>query len=232
MTYIISCLYGQYEAFIKLMDKINLKGTDNLYLLGDVADVGPEPVKLLKDLACRPNIYPILGNHDYFAYKMLSKLIDMSADGDIMKYLSPSEEEMFDKWMSMGGNVTLKQFLELDEFDREDIIDYLSDFSIYEETTVDGVDYVMTHAGIDDFSPEKDMDEYSFDQLIFNPPDYSRVYFPNSILVTSHTPVSQLGHSENSLFYKENNHICINLIPENKIAAIRLNDGKEYTINV
>ncbi|MCR4616527.1 MAG: metallophosphoesterase [Clostridiales bacterium] len=231
MTYLISSLYGQYEAFIKLMDKINLKGTDNLYLLGDVADIGPQPIKLLQDLACRANVYPILGEHDYFAYKMLSKFMDMPADGDVMKYLSPSEEEMFDEWMSMGGNITLKQFLQLDEFDREDIIDYLSEFSIYEETTVDGVNYVMVHAGIKDFSPDKDMDDYSFDQIIFEPADYSKVYFADKVLVTAHTPVADLGHSEKSLFYKENNHICVNLIPDNKIAAIRLNDGKEYTIN-
>ena len=232
MTYLISNLFGQYEAFIKLMDKINLKGTDNLYLMGDVADKGPEPIKLIQDLACRPNLYPILGNHDFFAYKMLSKFIDMPADGDVMKYLSPAEEQMFDEWMSMGGNVTLKQFLALDEFDREDIIDYLSEFSLYEEVTVDGVDYVMVHAGIDNFSPDKDMEDYSFTELIFHPADYSKVYFPDKVLVTAHTPVSELGHSEKSLFYKSNGHLCINLIPDNKIAAIRLNDGKEYTINI
>lgn len=35
-TYVISDIHGQYNMFIELLDKIDLKDTDTLYILGDV----------------------------------------------------------------------------------------------------------------------------------------------------------------------------------------------------
>lgn len=37
---------------------------DVLYILGDVVDRGPEPMKILNDMSMRINVFPILGNHD------------------------------------------------------------------------------------------------------------------------------------------------------------------------
>lgn len=50
---------GNYWKKIKFSDK------DKLFVLGDVVDCGPEPMKVLQDMMMRSNVYPILGNHDY-----------------------------------------------------------------------------------------------------------------------------------------------------------------------
>ena len=34
-TYVISDIHGQYNMFIELLDKIDLKDTDTLYISGD-----------------------------------------------------------------------------------------------------------------------------------------------------------------------------------------------------
>lgn len=47
-TYVISDIHGQYNMFIELLDKINLKDTDTLYILGDVLDRGPHPIKTIR----------------------------------------------------------------------------------------------------------------------------------------------------------------------------------------
>ena len=35
-TYVISDIHGEYDKFIELLDKIKLKETDILYVLGDI----------------------------------------------------------------------------------------------------------------------------------------------------------------------------------------------------
>lgn len=37
-TYVISDIHGMYNKFIELLNKIKLKDTDTLYILGDVLD--------------------------------------------------------------------------------------------------------------------------------------------------------------------------------------------------
>lgn len=49
-TYVISDIHGQYNMFIELLDKIDLKDTDTLYILGDVLDRGPHPIKTIRKL--------------------------------------------------------------------------------------------------------------------------------------------------------------------------------------
>ena len=65
MIYVISDIHGCYKEYKELLEKIHFGETDELYVLGDVVDRGPEPMKVLQDMMLRPNVYPILGNHDY-----------------------------------------------------------------------------------------------------------------------------------------------------------------------
>ena len=37
-TYVISDIHGEYERFMELLEEIELKDTDTLYVLGDVLD--------------------------------------------------------------------------------------------------------------------------------------------------------------------------------------------------
>ena len=39
-TYVISDIHGEYERFMELLEEIELKDTDTLYVLGDVLDRG------------------------------------------------------------------------------------------------------------------------------------------------------------------------------------------------
>ena len=56
-TYVISDIHGQYNMFIELLDKIDLKDTDTLYILGDVL------------FTC------LVGNHEFMAMKCLEFLM-------------------------------------------------------------------------------------------------------------------------------------------------------------
>ena len=70
-TYVMSDIHGQYDMFIELLRKINLKDEDTLYVLGDVLDRGPHPIKVLLKLMEMPNAICLVGNHECMAVECL-----------------------------------------------------------------------------------------------------------------------------------------------------------------
>ena len=63
MIYAMSDIHGQYEQFLTLLEQIGIRKEDTLYILGDVVDRGPEPMKILKYMMAHSNIIPIIGSH-------------------------------------------------------------------------------------------------------------------------------------------------------------------------
>ncbi len=63
-TYVISDIHGEYDMFMRLLEKIKFSEKDMLYVLGDVLDRGPNPIKTLLEMMKYPNILPIVGNHE------------------------------------------------------------------------------------------------------------------------------------------------------------------------
>ena len=72
MTYVVSDLHGNYDKFKQLIEKIGLKDTDILYVLGDIVDYGEQTMELIGDLSVRYNVYAIAGEHDFLALRMLA----------------------------------------------------------------------------------------------------------------------------------------------------------------
>lgn len=66
MAYVMSDIHGMYDKYKAMLEKISFSDKDALYILGDVVDRGENPVDVLLDMMSRPNVYPIMGNHDFF----------------------------------------------------------------------------------------------------------------------------------------------------------------------
>ena len=67
MVFVTSDIHGEYDKFIEILKQIQLKDTDTLYVLGDVVDRGPHPIKVLLKLMEMPNALCIVGNHELMA---------------------------------------------------------------------------------------------------------------------------------------------------------------------
>ena len=65
MTYAISDIHGEYELFIRLLDKIGFSQRDTLYICGDVIEKGPQSLRLARFVSQMPNVKCIAGNHEY-----------------------------------------------------------------------------------------------------------------------------------------------------------------------
>ena len=134
-TYVISDIHGEYERFMELLEEIELKDTDTLYVLGDVLDRGEHPIKVILKLMEMPNAFCIVGNHEVMALECLRFLCQEITDLAIEKV----DAELLDnlvRWKYNGGDATIREFRALDPEMREEVLNFLEDFSLYEELAV------------------------------------------------------------------------------------------------
>ena len=61
--YVISDLHGQFVLLQLLLEKIEFSADDELYILGDIMDRGPNSIDIYYFVKSMPNIYMLKGNH-------------------------------------------------------------------------------------------------------------------------------------------------------------------------
>jgi len=232
MTYVMSDIHGEYQKYIEMLGKIGFSDEDTLYVLGDVIDRGEGSVEVLTDMSMRPNVFPIYGNHELMASVVLHQLlveiteknVDYQLDADTMRALMV--------WQENGGDTTLKGFKRLGREERDALLEYLDEFSLYEVAEVGERTFILVHSGLGNFSHGKKLSEYTPDELAFMRPDYGRKYFDDSsvFIVSGHTPTPLLcGRKE--IFHTHNN-ICIDCGAAfgGRLACLRLDDMAEFYV--
>ena len=201
--------------FMDLLKKIDLKDTDTLYVLGDVLDRGPHPIKTLLKLMEMPNAICLVGNHELMALECLKE-----TTGGLLN------------WMQNGSDTTIKEFRELDREDQEEVIEFIREFSIYEEITVGDKNYLLVHSGLGNFKPEKEIEDYSLKELVWDRAEYDREYYPDKYVITGHTPTQLIEENPNpGYIYRNHNHIaidCGSCFEGGRLAAICLDTGEEF----
>lgn len=63
-TFVIGDLQGCFASLEQLLDRIGYRSSDQIYLLGDIVNRGPESLACLRWAAQTPNVRSVLGNHD------------------------------------------------------------------------------------------------------------------------------------------------------------------------
>lgn len=191
MIYACSDLHGRYDRWTALPEKIGLRPDDTLYVLGDVIDRGPDGCRILLDMMGRPNVLPILGNHEFTAAVCLPWLLEEVTDRSLAD-LDDARLAALQEWIANGGGPTLRGLQKLSCAEREDILDYLREMELYAEAEAGGRSFVLTHAGLDHFSPEKPLEGYELEDFLFCRPKPDEVFWPDRYLVYGHTPTRLL----------------------------------------
>ena len=233
MTYVMSDLHGEYEKFLRMLEVIGFTDDDELYILGDVIDRGPESTALLTDLSMRANVYPLLGNHELMALYVLRRLCveiteenaETQVDGTLLRAMA--------LWQADGGDSTMRQFRALPPDDREALLEYLEEFEPYAELSVGGREFVLVHGGLPDFSPENPLDEYDPAAMVNERCDYTRRYYADKYLVTGHTPTLLIDRDCRGRIYRKSGHIAIDCGCAAGLApgCIRLDDLAEFYLD-
>lgn len=141
MIYICSDIHGLYDRYIRLLDTIQLKDTDTLYVLGDAIDRGPDGIRILQDMMQRRNVEFFMGNHEHM---MLMYLFGFDPTA----------------WMldCNGGKTTFEDFRQLSETEQAEIISYLNSSWIVKILKINGKRYSLSHIGIIDTDTDKRAD--------------------------------------------------------------------------
>ena len=220
---------AKYRA---MLDVIGLQPDDTLYVLGDVVDRGPEPMRVLQDMMSRANVIPVLGNHEFMAAYCLRFLMKEVTDETIPE-LDGTRWVALQDWLANGGRSTMDDFRRLSPEERLDVLDYLDEFSLYEEISAGGKSYLLVHAGPSGFSPDRPLEDYAPDELILGSPDYGRIYFSDRYLVTGHIPTRNIpGNPEPDRIFRKNNHVAIDCgcAFGGPLGAICLDTGDEFYV--
>lgn len=174
-------------------------------------DRGPDGLKILRDIVIRPNIVPFLGNHEYAALTclpwLMEELTEENTEPDVLLWRLKSIQD----WQSDGGDKTIEEFRRLSPSARQDVLDILEDLTVYEEVTAGGSGFVLVHAGLGGFSPEKALDDYTLDELILSRPEPGQSYFEDKYLVFGHTPTPYYTgtHPKDARIYRKDRLVAI-----------------------
>ena len=191
MIYVMSDIHGHYEKYQAMLETIEFSADDTLCVLGDVLDRGPDGFRILLDMAARPNVIGLLGNHELLAAAVLPALLRTMCQGE-ERPLSQTEQVQMQEWIQNGGRPSILQFLQLSGEEMETVCGYLPELSAYEEIAVGGRQFVLTHAGLEHFSPTRPLEEYCLEDFLFCRPNPDTIYFPDKTLVFGHTPTRLL----------------------------------------
>lgn len=232
-TYVISDIHGNYNAYMEMLRKIRFSNKDMLYILGDVLDRGPNPIRIILDLMKKPNVVCLAGNHEYMALECLQFLMKEITE----KNLEDLNEDIMEKllsWQQNGGTTTMDEFHKLDMRTKKAVFDFIAEFDLYEEVHVNNKEYILVHAGLSNFRPGKEMWEYEIDELVWKRPDYEEQYFPDKYVITGHTPTMAIEANPNpGYIFKKNNHIAIDCGAGfgGKLACLCLETQREFYVN-
>lgn len=221
MTYVISDIHGNYKQFLDLLEQIKFKDEDILYLLGDLVDFGEESMELIEDVSLRLNVYPIAGEHDFTAVRMLRGFDRMLKSG-----ATPDAEYIAEmtQWVKEGGQPTLEAFRALDEDAREGVLEYLEEMTLFEDVKVGGKRYVLVHAGIADYDAASDLEDYLPEDFFSEPLDASYPLIEDATVIVGHVPTAdgKITRGEGSIF------MDCGACEGGKLACLCLETGREY----
>ena len=105
-TYVMSDIHGEYNKFMAMLGLINFSDKDTLFVTGDVVDRGPEPIKLLKELSFKSNVFCLLGNHELIAIDVLTDLLVEIKEENFETHIDTSIINKLINYQSNGGDIT------------------------------------------------------------------------------------------------------------------------------
>lgn len=232
MTYVISDIHGEYEKYISMLEMIDLRDEDTLYVLGDVVDRGERPIDILRDMMLRPNVIPIVGNHELIAADILRDLMVEVTEENYATHVDLQMMKKIMQWQRNGGDTTMKQFRALSGDEREYVLEYFDEFLPYEIVSVGEQRFLLVHAGLGGFREGRPIEDYSLEELTFSRPDYEKKYFAaeDVFVVSGHTPT--LAVSGKAEIYKSHGNILIDCGAafDGRLACLRLDDMKEFYV--
>lgn len=232
MIYVISDLHGYpLEKLKMLLKKAGFSGDDYLFILGDVVDRnGDGGVEMLCWLLEQENVQLILGNHE--AMLLACSFVVEEITDESIASITNQRLEVLNNYILNGGDVTLKALRKLPRETQQDIFDYLRDCPVYETVSAGGKDFLLLHAGLDNFRKDRPLSDYSIDEMIWTWPELTDEYFDKIHTVFGHTPTKCFDKFYNGRIIRTRTWTCIDVGAAygNEPVLLRLDDDMEFRL--
>ena len=148
-TYVISDVHGYAKRFFDLLDQIEFNPReDELYVLGDIIDRGPEVGEMCEwawNNKDNDHIHFLLGNHEDM---MLYSMRQPYHYWDDMAYCEDNISHSPHIWFWNGGERTYEDLMTWEESKRHDFIKWVDTWPLFYDIEVNGRRFVMVHAGM------------------------------------------------------------------------------------
>lgn len=122
--------------------------------------------------------------------------------GFIKEHANDLKDIAYSTWVANFGQPTIDALAATRQSEIKYILEYLQEAPLYETLTVNGRDFVLTHSGLGNFSPDKKLSDYTSEELLWNRPGIEQKYFDDITVVFGHTPTVYYGdeHKGKMLF--------------------------------
>ena len=232
MIYTISDLHGYpVDKLKRLLKTADFSDDDYLFILGDVIERnGDGGIGILQWLLTAPNASLILGNHE--AMLLACEFVFDEITAETAAGITQEKLAILSNYIDNGGDVTLRELRKLPRETRRDIFEYLKECPRYETVTAGGKEYILLHAGFDNFRKDRKLSDYSVDELIWTWPNLTDEYFDDIHTVFGHTPTSSLDPRFDGRILRTRtwNDIDVGAAYGNEPVLFRLDDGKTFQL--
>ena len=217
-TYVLSDLHGQYNKFMDMLKLIKFNDNDKMYILGDIFDRGPDPLKILDYIICKKNIDFIPGNHEYM----------------FLEFYNTYDARL---WSYNGGRTTMTQLMKRGEDYLKALYDYLTKLPLVKVHDK----FILTHAGL--YLP-KNQNQYTLQEILslqnaeFNLWSRSNInnerQYKDYTVICGHTPTLYVDPDQYQMsIVRRKGTIYIDCgatFSDGRLACLRLEDNKEFYI--
>ncbi len=198
MIFVTSDLHGYpLPRFKALLAEAGFGQDDRLYVLGDVIDRnGDGGVEALRWIARQPNVTLLMGNHEAMLLSCAFLFAPDAAESTAALAPDGQSQERLSAWISNGASPTLAALRALREEDPgalADLLKYLAKAPLWAIAYAGGRRFVLTHAGLGGFVPEKPLSAYTSDELLWHRPSLEERYWAEQMTVFGHTPTGLYG---------------------------------------
>ena len=133
-TYVFSDVHGHFGTLDRLLERVSPTSDDQIFMLGDMIDRGPDPISVVKCCRSLPNTTVLMGNHEDLMLSYYANIDDPNAQLN---------------WLINGAAPTQDGLHGLPVDERVELARWLFTLPLYAQTEVDGRRYLLVHAGID-----------------------------------------------------------------------------------
>ena len=197
MIFATSDIHGYpLDLFQDLLRKAEFGPSDHLYVIGDVIDRnGDGGVAMLRWMMQQPNVTMIRGNHEEMMLPC-EFLFNQDLEHFGSKDMTPEQQHDLLLWHQNGAMVTIQNLTQLKTSEPETfaaLMDYVRSAPFFAELSVQTKRFVLVHGGFNGFEPQKPLEDYSGNDLVWTRPDIEEDYWDDRLVILGHTPTQYYG---------------------------------------